>query len=109
MNVSHYMSASRRRDGTPEAPKASMSGELDKAEPVRRLRWQCRRGMLELDLVLSRFLELRYGTLGKEQRAAFEEMLTLEDQVIHEWIMGRATPDGAEMRALVRKIRETGG
>ena len=86
-----------------------MSAIQEESERVRRLRWQCRRGMLELDVVLSRFLEQGYGILSEKEQAAFEEMLELQDQIIYDWIMDQATPDAAEMRALVRKIRETGG
>ena len=40
-------------------------------ERYRRLRWQCRRGMLELDLLLSRFLDAAYADLTKQQRRDF--------------------------------------
>ncbi|MEQ1544274.1 succinate dehydrogenase assembly factor 2 [Methyloglobulus sp.] len=44
-----------------------------------RLRWQCRRGTKELDLILLNYLETRYPITNKEEKARFEEMLKLDD------------------------------
>ena len=42
---------------------------------IERLRWQCRRGMLELDLLLNRFLESAYADLSVQQRTDFVRLL----------------------------------
>lgn len=44
-----------------------------------RLRWQCRRALLELDLVFKRFLERDFDQLDEAQLVALEELLRLED------------------------------
>ncbi len=44
-----------------------------------RLKWQCRRGMLELDLLLEQYLNTRYDLASDSEKAAFLELLTLED------------------------------
>jgi len=44
-----------------------------------RLQWQCRRGMLELDLLLRNYLENRYPIADKVEKARFAELLKLED------------------------------
>jgi antitoxin CptB len=44
-----------------------------------KLRWQCRRGSRELDLLLNRYLETRYPVADEEEKARFVEMLKLDD------------------------------
>jgi antitoxin CptB len=45
----------------------------------RRLAWRCRRGMLELDIVLQRFITLHFNHLTLSELEAFDEMLELPD------------------------------
>lgn len=47
-----------------------------------KLRWQCRRGSLELDLLLSRYLEKQYPKASHLEKKHFEELLELDDSVI---------------------------
>lgn len=49
---------------------------------ARRLRWRCRRGYLELDLILQTFVRDAYWELSEEQRAAFHRLLALPDSVL---------------------------
>lgn len=49
------------------------------AEEVRRLSWRCRRGLLELDIVLQRFSENHLATLSIEELLAFDSLLDLPD------------------------------
>ena len=44
-----------------------------------RLRWRCRRGFLENDLVLERFLQRHAGALDETRLAALNELLALPD------------------------------
>jgi len=57
-----------------------------------RIRWHCRRGMLELDLVLAAFLDRHFDHLNPEQRAAFEQLLEYPDNDLLDLVMGRAEP-----------------
>ena len=71
-----------------------------------RLRWSCRRGLLELDLVLQRFLREEYPLLGDEQKQTFSRLLGLPDNDLLDLAMGRAdTTDEAfgEIVELMRK------
>ena len=71
-----------------------------------RIRWRCRRGLLELDLVLGRFLELRLATLSDEERDAFKALLELSDSDLWDLVAGRAAiPAGVQGRVveLLRK------
>ncbi len=83
-------------------------GDGDEAQgrEILRLRWQCRRGMLELDLLLNRFLDTAYAGLGEAQRADFNRLLAYQDQVLHDWFMGNAVPADVAMRDMVRRIHE---
>ena len=62
--------------------------ELDK------IRWHCRRGLLELDLVLEKFNERHLPGLAPEQLARYQELLEFHDNDLLDLVMGRATsPD----------------
>ena len=83
-----------------------MSDWKDASEEIQRLRWQCRRGMLELDLLLERFLEVGYGQLNERERGVFTRLLGFQDQVIQEWVMGRVEPQEADMQEMVARLRK---
>ena len=70
-----------------------------------RLRWQCRRGMLELDLLLQGFLDAGYADLTEQQQEQFVRMLEFEDQLLLDWLMGYVVPADGGYLELVRKIR----
>jgi antitoxin CptB len=80
-------------------PQQSLEREMQ------RLRWQCRRGMLELDLLLSGFLDAAYADLTSQQRVDFVRLLGYQDQIIHDWLMGQSVPAEAALRDLVVRIR----
>lgn len=77
---------------------------LSTDQQIRRLRWQCRRGMLELDHLLDRFLDLGYGELTESERQTFLRLLGAQDTDLSDWFMARAEPPDLELRALVRRI-----
>lgn len=59
-----------------------------------RLRWMCRRGMLELDVLFERFINNNgFDSLTPEQRTAFEAMMQEPDPVLYNWLLGAETPD----------------
>ncbi len=70
-----------------------------------RMRWKCRRGMLELDLLLRDFLDSGYRRLDETQRHCFDRMLDYPDAVLLEWFMGRIRPADKDVAQLVEKIR----
>ncbi|UCE76981.1 MAG: succinate dehydrogenase assembly factor 2 [Gammaproteobacteria bacterium] len=70
-----------------------------------RMRWKCRRGMLELDLLLRDFLNSGYGRLDATQRRCFDQLLDYPDAVLLEWFMGRIRPADKDVAQLVEKIR----
>ncbi|MEQ1558112.1 MAG: succinate dehydrogenase assembly factor 2 [Methyloglobulus sp.] len=48
-------------------------------DELAKLRWQCRRGCKELDLILCQYLETRYPTADAEEKAHFKALLKLDD------------------------------
>ena len=50
-----------------------------KMAEARRLAWRCRRGLLELDLVLQRFVALEFTNLSRQELSALDALLALPD------------------------------
>jgi succinate dehydrogenase flavin-adding protein (antitoxin of CptAB toxin-antitoxin module) len=72
---------------------------------VDRIKWHCRRGLLELDLLLERFLERRLDGLSEFQIAVFEELLAYEDNDLLDLVMGRAEPVNAQLTDVLALMR----
>ena len=70
-----------------------------------RIRWHCRRGMLELDLVLNAFVERTFGRLDAGQIDAFRNLLEYPDQELLDLIMRRAEPENAVVRGVLELVR----
>ena len=70
-----------------------------------RLRWHCRRGLLELDLVLSRFLEREWQRLPPAQRAAFKLLLERSDTELWDLVCGRLQPEPGDAATVVGLLR----
>ena len=70
-----------------------------------RLEWHCRRGMLELDLILMPFAKKNLNTMTAAQIAAFDKMLSVTDPELFSWLMGYETPDDKEMLEIVEFIQ----
>jgi antitoxin CptB len=72
---------------------------------VSQLRWQCRRGMLELDYVLERYLDECYAAADAPERRLFASLLTAQDPELQAWLLnGEPHPD-ATYHTLIRRIR----
>ncbi len=69
-----------------------------------RIRWRCRRGLLELDLVLKRFLEHRFDGLDAGERRLFDELLNTPDNDLLDMALGRAEP-APRYRAVMEMLR----
>jgi antitoxin CptB len=60
-----------------------------------KLRWYCRRGMRELDVVLNDYLENHYSNSSNEKQSAFKELLKLEDPDLFSMVLGNKKPENA--------------
>jgi len=70
----------------------------------RRLRWRCRRGMRELDVLLERWLDRYWDEADRAHRAAFERLLANEDDALWAWVTGRSSPEDVELVTLVEQL-----
>lgn len=68
------------------------------------VRWRCRRGMKELDVLLARWLERRWSGAGPEARAAFLRLLELPDPQLFDWLLQGIRPADAGIAAIVDDI-----
>ena len=72
---------------------------------LQRIRWRARRGLLELDIVLGRFIDMHYAQLDEAGRQAFEALLDMPDNPLWDMIAGRLEATADEQQALLEKIR----
>jgi antitoxin CptB len=82
------------------------------ADPVKRarLRWRARRGLLENDLIITRFLDAHETTLTDEEVDAFSRLMELADNELMSLLLGRKEPEGEadlpHVRALLERMRK---
>jgi antitoxin CptB len=69
-----------------------------------RLRWRCRRGMRELDELLTRYIDRHYASDSAPHQAAFRALLDAPDPLIYEYILGRRTAPDPAMSRLIERI-----
>jgi antitoxin CptB len=75
------------------------------ATELNRLRWRCRRGMLENDLILARFLDARGTGMSAGDVAALDRLLDLPDNELWDLLSGRTDPPDPALRPLVETLR----
>lgn len=71
-----------------------------------RLKWLCRRGMKELDLLMEAYLERDYPQANAARQAAFERLLGYQDPLILDLLFDRVQDEDAEVQALIDILRE---
>ena len=69
-----------------------------------RLRWACRRGMLELDVLFMPFVEEAYDSLSDENKNIFERLLECQDPELFAWFMGHEICEDQELNSMVQFI-----
>jgi antitoxin CptB len=74
-------------------------------ERIKKLRWLCRRGMKELDVLLEAFLEKNTEELNSGAWPIFETFLNQEDDQLWHWLQGRETPQSQVFQPLISEIR----
>lgn len=79
-------------------------GEVFGAE-LGRLRWRCRRGMRELDVLLTRYLDERYASAPEAEQEAFRALLNRQDPELHGFIVGRIEPPPGPVSVVVAALR----
>ena len=73
-------------------------------QKLNQLRWRCRRGMRELDLLLAGHLDRHGEQLAGPSLEVFERLLACTDIDLYGWFTGREHPSDTELLALVETI-----
>lgn len=90
----------------------NLSSTAHQADPANRarLRWRARRGLLENDLILTRFLDAHEEELTDDEVDALTRLLDLADNPLMDLLLGRVEPEGdvdlPHVRALLAKLRQ---
>ena len=74
---------------------------------INRLRWRCRRGMRELDVLLLGFLDRHFATAGDGGQAAFQKLLTMSDPEILDLLAGRLRAEDADLAHVIQRLLGT--
>jgi antitoxin CptB len=79
------------------------TGQLNK------LKWRCRRGLLENDLFIERFFSRHASTLTTDQASGLERLMALADPDLLDLLLARREPEGeldsADVRAVLAQMR----
>jgi antitoxin CptB len=71
-----------------------MTEELIDERALSKLRWRCRRGLLENDLFVERFFERHADCLTVRHAAALNELMDLADNDLLDLLLARKDPEG---------------
>lgn len=72
-----------------------------------RLRWRCRRGLLELDILLQRFLDKHYAQLDEAQLKTFETLLSLPDNDLWDIISSKKEVASENLKPLLKLLQKS--
>lgn len=73
--------------------------------PNPRLKWLCRRGMKELDILMENYLAARYPNDSPERQHAFETLLEYQDPAITDLLFDRTTDPNPEIQAIINMLK----
>lgn len=80
------------------------------SQEMAQLRWLCRRGTKELDVLLNRYLEQHYASANPQEKQAFQQLLSLEDPILSALLLESIKPDSEHIhinvaqKALLKKL-----
>ncbi|MFB3080186.1 MAG: succinate dehydrogenase assembly factor 2 [Nitrosomonadaceae bacterium] len=70
-----------------------------------RVRWRCRRGMLELDIVLQRFVDKHYAQLNENELQQFDTLLNLPDNDLWDMITAKKEVGDVELQPMLQLLQ----
>ncbi len=70
-------------------------------------RWQCRRGMLELDLLLNNFVDKKVAALTQQEKDSFELLLSYPDQTLLDLLLGNSVSSDPAISIIIQQIQST--
>ncbi|WP_375087950.1 FAD assembly factor SdhE [Shewanella youngdeokensis] len=72
---------------------------------IARVRWACRRGMLELDVLFQPFVEQHYEAMPDTDKNTFVRLLECEDPELFAWFMGHQVCQDPEFAQMIVRVR----
>ncbi len=81
-----------------------MDSNLLDERSLSKLRWRCRRGLLENDLFIERFFTRQQGVITVRQAAGLEALMELPDNDLLDLLLGRTEPQDELDRPEVREV-----
>lgn len=72
---------------------------------LERARWRCRRGLLELDIVLLSFMDKHYSQLNAVELQQFEELLSMSDNELWDLIAGKKKNMNDKIQHVLRLLQ----
>jgi antitoxin CptB len=85
-------------------PFTSDAVQASDRPPLTQIKWHCRRGMRELDVVLERYLQQRYATAPLAEQRAFEALLELPDPQLFAYLVRRETPADPDWMNVISQL-----
>lgn len=82
-----------------------MSNNENANAELSRLRWVCRRGMRELDVVLREYLDNYYLDSTLQEQQTFKELLDLEDPILFSILMNYSNAENSEQKKIIQKLQ----
>ena len=76
------------------------------ADLKKKIMWQCRRGLWELDIILKPFAENSFETLNKEEQLLFQELLTFEDIELFDILVNKLEPSEIKFIPIIKIMLE---
>ncbi len=70
-----------------------------------KLKWRCRRGIREFDVLFTRFVENEYPQLTEEQKEWFHQLLDEQDPIIMDWLFKRSEPQDDGLKWIIEKLQ----
>ncbi len=69
-----------------------------------RIKWACRRGMLELDVILMPYFDACFDGLSEEEKSDFVDLLACDDPDLFAWFMEHQECNNSSLKSMVKKI-----
>ncbi len=71
-----------------------------------KLKWHCRRGVKELDIVLNGYLDFYFNNENEDpMEADFKALLELEDPILYAMLLGDIEPASAQQEHILKRLR----
>ena len=76
------------------------------SEDLAKLKWRCRRGTKELDIMLTRFIDAKIKFLSDQQIVDFKRLLSEQDPELNQWLIEHQKPDDKGLSEIVQLVRK---